>query len=237
MKDDKLKQQFDGYFEGINTPENITADAKKYVAKKQSALPKFVKYASVAASFLLVFIAAMTFIFRDDFKNNSASSPNDAANSPSSPGSPEITYYDDSSLTTQPADVYSVAEIDGSLKFIQNLAVSKNASIGECSAGYSNGRLTLVKTDVSFVSGLNRYDADVYVEYAEGNVVYSDLSDYRLGVKYVYGGVNIFLTCYTADNGEPASKLYFYYCGVKYYFDITSSDELAYEKYLKLIIK
>ena len=31
MKDDKLEQQFKEYFNGVETPKNITGDAKKHV--------------------------------------------------------------------------------------------------------------------------------------------------------------------------------------------------------------
>ncbi len=39
MKDDKLEKEFEEYFKGVNTPDNITGDAKKYVRTEKRAMP------------------------------------------------------------------------------------------------------------------------------------------------------------------------------------------------------
>ena len=37
MKDDKLEKEFEEYFKGVNTPDNITGDAKKYVRTEKKS--------------------------------------------------------------------------------------------------------------------------------------------------------------------------------------------------------
>ena len=59
MKDEKLEKQFEEYFKGASLPSGITDDAKKHVKAKRPALPRFVKFASVAASFIIVFVTSV----------------------------------------------------------------------------------------------------------------------------------------------------------------------------------
>ena len=59
MKDKKLEELFNGYFDGIDTPDtSITENAKKFV-KKPSVLPRFAKIATVAASAALCVTATL----------------------------------------------------------------------------------------------------------------------------------------------------------------------------------
>ena len=77
MKDNNLEKQFDEYFKGVNIADDITADAKKSVERKRKTMPKILKFASIAASIVLVFAVALTVILKTDF--NKASSENNMA--------------------------------------------------------------------------------------------------------------------------------------------------------------
>ncbi len=221
MKDDKLEKEFEEYFKGANTPNGITADAKKYVKPKTAFLPKFVKLASVAASFALVFAVAVAIVLK--------------RNVDSVPTEPQVGYYTDADLDLQKTSAYAVYDLHPSLAFIQNLAVSSNASVDGCTAGYRDGKLTLVKADVNLLANLCRDETTVYVEFTDETAVYAELADYADGSKGSYGGINYYLTSGTAENGEPRYRLHAYYGGVKYYFDVRSTDRNAYEKYLRMI--
>lgn len=247
MKDDKLEKQFDEYFENVKTPDNITADAKRYVKRKNAVTPRFVKFASIAASFVLVLAISLTVILTtrqevpaapDNSANGGASEPGtsdeDSVNSPD--GTWHFVSYADSDLSVEQTEVYGITKLNNSLKFIRNLAYS-GASVTECFAGYMNGGLAIVKADVSLIDGLSRHEAKVFVEFTDADTVYSPLTNYYRGTKGTYSGVTYYLTRETAENGEPLNKLQFTYGGVKYYFSVSSSDENSYMKYLKLIIK
>lgn len=234
MKDDKLEKEFEEYFKGVNTPDNITGDAKKYVRTEKRAMPKFLKFASVAASFLLVFALSLTVILKTDlFKKTDGSTDSDA----SPPSESIFRFYSDSELESRNADAYSVSSLDKSLIFLQNLAVADNAQVSGCKAGYKDGKLFLVEADSELRYGLNRDRTKIYVEFTEENLVYSELKDYYGGSKYYFNGAEYYLTEQTGENGEPEFKLHISYNGVKYYFFISSPDEEAYIKYLYLIVK
>lgn len=232
MKDDKLEKEFEKYFKGVNTPNDITADAKKYVKPKNKFMPKFVKFASIAASFVLVAAVAVTFALKADFKGSNGIVPDGDASAPA-----EFTIYTDGDLETEQASVYSLSSLDGSLKFIENFTLADNASVNNCEAGYKESKLALVKADVSIISGVFRDDAKIYVEFTEEKLIYGGLADYYDGAVSYYRGAEYYLTEGTAENGEPEFKLHVSYNGVKYYFYISSSDERAYLKYLKLVVK
>lgn len=255
MKDDKLEKQFDEYFDNVKTPDNITADAKRYVKRKSAVTPRFVKFASIAASFVLVLAISLTVILTtrqevpaapDNSANGGASVPDGSADAPgasgddsvnSSDGTWHFVSYADSDLKVKQTEVYGITKLNNSLKFIRNLAYS-GAAVTDCSAGYMNtGGLAIVKADVSLIDGLSRHEAKVFVEFTDADTVYSPLTNYYRGTKGTYNGVTYYLTRETAENGEPLNKLQFTYGGVKYYFSVSSSDENSYMKYLKLIIK
>ena len=230
MKDDMLEKEFEEYFKGVNTPNDITADAKKYVKPKNKILPKFVKFASIAASFVLVAAIALTIALRADFKKTENTPPD--ASAPSG-----FSFYTDGDLDTERANPYSLSSLDRALKFIETFAFADHASINNCEAGYKENELALVKADVSIINGLYRDDTKVYVEFTDENLIYGELADYYDGKKGTYRGAQYYLTETTAENGELQFKLHVSYRGVKYYFDVHSSDKKAYEKYLNLIVK
>ena len=266
MKDNRLEEEFDEYFKGVNIPDDITADAKKSVKVKRSIMPKFTKFLSVAASIVLVFAVSLAVILKTDFNRVSDNNPSNGntsdnnegnvsdnnppdggpavgdsdTNNPSSDDSSssavKYRYYSDSDLEESDSDAYSLASLDPSLRLIESFAYAGNASVETCTAGYMDGKLALVKAQISILYGLNRDETTVYVEFTDTNLIYSGLKDYYDGKTGNYYGAQYYLTRATAQNGEPEFKLHILYKGVKYYFDVHSSEVAAYEKYLKLVI-
>ena len=258
MKDSRLEKEFEEYFKGVNISDDITADAKRYVKPRRNIMPKIAKFASIAASIVLVFAVALTIIFKSDFSKTSpdngalggsgsldgtenppsSGAPDLEGNSPSAGGPVVFEFYSDDDLTQKDISAYSLSSLSSSLKFIENFALADNASVESCKASYNmNDKLVLVKARVNISSGLNRDETTVFVEFTEDNLIYSELADYYNGTIYYYNGAEYFLTATVAENGEPEFKLHILYKGVKYYFNVHSSDKKAYEKYLKLIIK
>lgn len=228
MKDKRLEEQFKGYFEGVEIPElpnNIVADAKKSVKRRESRLPRFAKIASIAASFVLVFAVAAVLIARADF----------SAVQPES-GAPAASTYAVSELTYDAENAYNLSKVDKSLKFIENLAYRPYADITEVQT-YSfkdSEEIAHVKAEVTIISGA-RYDAEIYVEFTEKT--FDSLTDYAKGNAGTYRGLNYRLTREVADNGEPVNKLLVEKDGVKYYFFVQSSDENSYLKCLELLLQ
>lgn len=227
MKDEKLEKQFEEYFKGASLPSGITDDAKKHVKAKKPALPRFVKFASVAASFIIVFVTAVALTLK-------FTSPPDV---PDSPSSAQITTYGDEALNFRRENAKYITELSQSLKPIEHFARKDNAIINECYSAYSDEKLTFVAADVSSVEGLTRYEAKIYVEFTDLNTVYSPLEEYFSGTEGVYRDAEYRLIRAVSENGEPVNKLYVNFGNVKYYVNVTSSDEDAYKKYLELIVK
>ena len=128
MKDKRLEEQFKGYFEGVTTPElpnDIVADAKKSVKRRDTRLPRFAKIASIAASFVLVFAVAAVLIARADFSVNA---PDGSADG-SLGGSAALPTYGVSELRYDEENAYALSSVDGNLKFIEKLAYLNNADV------------------------------------------------------------------------------------------------------------
>ena len=240
MKDKRLEEQFKGYFEGVEIPElpnNIVADAKKSVKKRDTRLPRFAKIASIAASFVLVFAVAAVLIARADFSVVSPEGGNQggSSNAPSTAS----TYNDTALLDPIDKDVYSLSANDDnykSLKFLKTLAYKPNAEV-ETLQTYNfkdGGDIAHAYAEVTIISGA-RYDAQIFVEYSEQT--FEPLKDYSDGTADTYRGVSYRLTRETAENGEPLNKLYIERGGVKYYFNIQSSDENSYKKCIDLLLQ
>lgn len=227
MKDEKLEKQFEEYFKGASLPSGITDDAKKHVKAKKPALPRFVKFASLAASFIIVFVTAVVLTLK-------FTSPPDV---PDSPSSAQITTYGDEALNFRRENAKYITELSQSLKPIEHFARKDNAIINDCYSAYSDEKLTFVAADVSSVEGLTRYEAKIYVEFTDLNTVYSPLEEYFTGAEGVYRGAEYRLIRAVSENGEPVNKLYVSYGNAKYYVNVTSSDKDAYKKYLELIVK
>lgn len=224
MKDKNLQEKFDGYFKGITPPDDITADAKKYVSAKKPFLPGFLKFAAAAAGVALICVViALGF--------NNANLPSAGGDSSSSAN----VYYDDS-LSGSDCSVYPLSKVNSSLKFLEDLNDKNYASVRNCVSYTADGELTLFTSNVSFLQDLRRYDSEIFVEF-DKEKTYSPLLNYTRGEKRAYNGCDFFITCGAAQNGEPEYKLFLNYRGIKYYFNITSSDEKAYLKFLQLIIK
>ena len=240
MKDKKLEQEFEEYFEGANIPDDITGDAKKFVKPKQSVMPKFLKFASIAASFVLVFAVALTIILKADFnKVDKDPSAGNSGTAPSSPDDNGFRYYTDAELTHENANAYSLSSVDKSLKFIENFAIASNASVNSCKTSFNAEKeLVLASAEITVLNGLSRDETKVFVEFTDEKVIYDELADYYNGSVGTYRGAEYYLTeGGVSENGEPQFKLNISYRGVKYYFNVTSSDEKAYERYLNLIVK
>lgn len=243
MKDKKLEEQFNEYFEGAEIPEGLAKDAKKYV-KKPVRLPNFLKYFSVAASFLLCIVVAIMLIMRGPEKvtpPDSADIPSISDNNPSepsegqpqSPAQPEIVnYYSASDLTVNGVSAYSLSQNKPELKFLSRLALTKNADVTAYTAEFDGGQTAFIRAEITLVDG-GRDETEMFIEYAED--VYEPLKDYHTGKRLYYGNKEFYITSETAENGEPVSKVYTQKDGVKYYFSVTSSNIESYKKYLKLI--
>lgn len=235
MKDKRLEEQFRGYFEGVEIPElpnNIVADAKKSVKRRDTRLPRFAKIASIAASFVLVFAVAAVLIARADF---SVVLP-DGAHGGSTGSSPSAsTYGDNALLEPKQIDAYTLSSVDNNLKFIENLAYRTNADVETVETSqFKDGKTAFTYAKVTLISGA-RYDAEIYVEYAEQT--YEPLKSYTEGASGNYRGLKYKLTKETAENGEPVNKLLVEKDGVKYYFYVQSSDENSYTKCLELLLQ
>ncbi len=170
MKDERLEKQFEGYFENVKVPSDIAEDAKRYVKKKSTFMPAFIKFASIAASIVLVLAASLVIVF--NMRN--------APPAVDSPSQAQVSAYGDDTLTFEKTDVFEVSELDTSLKFIRTLAYN-GADVRGCSAGYKDGGLAIVKADVSMMSGFSRYDAEIFVEFTVVHEVYSPFKQYGHG--------------------------------------------------------
>lgn len=239
MKDKKLEEQFNEYFDGAEIPENLAADAKKYV-KKPVRTPNFIKYFSVAASFLLCCVVAIMLILY----NSEAVSPDNAegpyygdTDAPASPSETDQAtgqhYYSADELTVSTVSAYSVSKLKPELRFIERLALSNKAEVAAYTAEFYGGQTAFIKAEITYVDGV-RDETEIFIEYASG--VYEPLKDYNYGERFYYNGLTFYLTSEIAENGEPVSKVYTVKDGVKYYFNVTSSDKDSYKKYLQLIL-
>lgn len=231
MKDKELEEKFKGYFEGAEIPElpnDIAADAKKSVKRRETRLPRFAKIASVAASFVLVFAVAAVLIARTDF---SAVLPGDTNES----GAPAVSTYDASSLRFDEENAYALSKIDGSLTFIENLAYKSNADVRNAyTSHFADNETAFAYAEVTIISDV-RYDAKIFVEFTAQT--FGPLVSYADGTAGIYRGISYYLTREVAENGEPVNKLLAEKNGVKYYFNVQSSDENSYIKCLDLLLK
>ena len=262
MKDKRLENEFEEYFQSVNISNDIIADAKASVKPKRNIMPKVVKFASIAASIVLVFAVTLTIMFSSNFRKSSPDSDMSSNNAPSAPGHSDesqdgetsapdhssgsaggapfypFELYTDSDIVQSDISAYSISSLDKSLKFIENFALADNAGVEYCTAGYDKSdKLVLVKAKVNIANGLNRDETTVFVEFTGQKSVYDKLAEYYDGKISYYRGAQYYLTRTTSENGEPEFKLHILYNGVKYYFNVHSSDESAYEKYLNLIVK
>ena len=284
MKDDRLEKEFEEYFKGVNIPDDITGDAKKSVKPRRKISPKFVKFASIAASIVLVFAVSLTVILKTDFNkvsdkvtssdnssapdasgnngsagapdvgnsgneggvpdfsgggqsgdNPSAGGPSGGAAGDSSAGGARFEYYTDGDLTITDEDPSSISSLNSSLKIIEDLIIDYNADVEYCKAGYSDDKLALVKAKINMDDGLAREDATVFVEFTDEDLIYEGLDDYYKGSARNYYGTPYYFTQTISQSGEYEFKLQISYKGVKYYFDVLTSDIKGYEKYLNLV--
>lgn len=242
MKDDRLEKKFDEYFDGVNIQRDIIADAKAVIKPKRKILPTIMKFASVAASIVLVFAVAIAVMFHnfntaipDNGMSNAGNAPSNPPDDSSEGDAPGFQLYTDSELVKSYQSAYSISSLNSSLMFIENIAYSYNSTVETCNAGYRDGKLALVTAEVSILSGFNRDETTVYVEFTDGQLIYSEVADYYNGKEYNYYGAKYHLTATKAKNGEPEYKLHILYNGVKYYFSVRSSDIKAHEKYLNLV--
>lgn len=228
MKDERLEQQFKEYFDGVDVPElpnNIVADAKKSVKRRESRLPRFAKIASIAASFVLVFAVAAVVIARTDF----------SAFAPDAPGASQIKTYGVADVEHTERSAYELSSFDKSLKFVENLAYLPQADVKTAvTYNFAGGEKAFAYAEVTLISGA-RYDAEIYVEFAQDT--FEPLKDYAGGTSGTYLGISYRLTKEIADNGEPVNKLLVERGGVKYYFNVQSSDENSYLKCIELLLQ
>ena len=227
MKDRKLEEQFSGYFEGMNVPENLAEDAKKYV-KAPSALPRFYKFVSVAASIIIVFAVALVLVFRPFAADGGEDPDFDGTNSPDAVAP---SYYSDGDVTLSAVSGYSLAAIDPALAFMEKFAYASNADVTAQRAEFSGGETAFVKAEVVQIAGA-RYDAEILVDFS--GKVYEPTASYMRGEQYYFKGVSYALTEGEID-GEPNYKIYAEKGRIKYYISVTSSDTQSYLRYLEII--
>lgn len=223
MKDKKLEEQFNGYFEGINPPENLAEDAKKYV-KAPSRLPRFAKFASIAASVVLVVTAAILIILNPF----AATLPDGEIQEPDT-SDPALYYEKDISLSR--VNGYSLGTIDPALKFLESFAYASNADLRAERAVFDGGETAFIRAEILQVAGA-RYETEIFVDFS--GKIYEPLSAYTEGEQFYYGGVPYRLTR-SEVNGEPNGKVYFQKDGLNYFISVTSSDTSAHLKYLDII--
>lgn len=236
MKDKRLEEQFKGYFEGVEIPElpnNIVADAKKSVKRRDGTLARFAKIASIAASFVLVFAVAAVLIARTDF---SVVQPDGGNHGGASGAPPTASTYAVSELRFDEENAYTLSKVDKKLQFIENLAYKPNAEVkGAYTSHFANEERAFAYAEVTLISGV-RYDAQIFVEYTEQT--FEPLKDYADGTTGTYRGVSYRLNNEDiAENGEPVNKLYIERGGVKYYFTVQSSDKNSYMKCIDLLLQ
>ena len=234
MKDKRLEEQFKEYFEGVTPPElpnNIVADAKKSVKRRDSRLPRFAKIASIAASFVLVFAVAAVLIARADF---SAIIP-DHSEDNSSGGSAEIKTYSVSELRYDEENVYDLSATNKNLKFIETLAYMNNAEVSKVyTSHFADEDTAHVYAEATYVASA-RYDMQIFVEFSDKT--FEPLNEHSEGTAGNYRGISYYLTQEVAENGEPVNKLLAVKGGVKYYFTVQSSDENSYIKCLEMLLR
>ncbi|MDE7082384.1 MAG: hypothetical protein K2O89_01610 [Clostridia bacterium] len=230
MKDKRLEEKFEGYFEGVEIPalpNNIVADAKKSVQRRESKWPRFAKIASIAASFVLVFAVAAVLIARADFSAFDQSGAAGDGQTAKIYGVSEVEYID--------ADAYTLSSVDGSLKFIETLAYAGNADVRTAvTSHFADGETAFAYAQVTLIAGV-RYDAEIIVEFTENT--FEPLTAYADGAAGNYRGLSYRLTKEIAKNGEPVNKLLVEKGGIKFYFNVQSSDENSYIKCLELLLQ
>lgn len=234
MKDKRLEEQFKEYFEGVTPPElpnNIVADAKKSVKRRDIRLPRFAKIASIAASFVLVFAVAAVLIARADF---SAIVP-DHSEDNSSGDAAEIKTYAVSELRYDEENVYDLSATNKNLKFIETLAYMNNAEVSKVyTSHFADEDTAHVYAEATYVASA-RYDMQIFVEFSDKT--FEPLKEYSEGTAGKYRGISYYLTQEVAENGEPVNKLLAVKGGVKYYFTVQSSDENSYIKCLEMLLR
>lgn len=239
MKDDKLEKEFGEYFKGVNTPDGITADAKKRVKKENTFLPKFAKFASIAASFVLVAAVALTVVLKTDVKEGQSTLPSTPDQSSSDGvliGDKYLYLYSEDGLAQKKENPYSVTSLNPALKFMERIALADNADVKNCTSLYNGETLYMVKADLDVLSGFSRDETEMIAEFTEENYVLREVAEYYAGEKGTYYGAEYYLTETVGGNGEPEFKLIVINDGIKYYFDVKSSDKTAYGKYLNLVL-
>ncbi|MDE7453696.1 MAG: hypothetical protein K2N22_04735 [Clostridia bacterium] len=224
MKDKELEKVFNGYFEGVNTPDNLTKDAKKHVKKRSAFLPALAKYGSVAAGAVLIVAVSVVLVSRANLFGPKESG-----------GAPAPLTYTDADISASEANAYALTEKYSSLKFLEELAYSRNAAVNSVEiAAFDDGKPAHARAEISVISNA-RYDAEVYVEFTD--YVYEPLLEYAQGTSGYYRGINYTLTRTTDEaTGELATTLFAQKNGVKYYFNVLSSDRDSYIKCLQMIL-
>lgn len=238
MDDKRLQNEFDGYFEGVNLPRNITADAKAQVKSRKRDIRKwFLRLAPVAAAFIFIVAASVAFVNRlspfngengSDKFNGSDSADNDKDNGANT----GYSYYTIDELTAKHLDPYSAINING-LGFAENLANAPNSNVN-LTAFYKSENLVLAQAEISILHNGYRHDAVLYVEYTDEYYCFEDLKDYITGEELPYRGYDlIFNTSF--DEGENVYTVYTYAGGVKYYLYLMTAEPNGYELYFDFL--
>lgn len=220
MKDKNLENQFGDYFNSLDKPKNITADAKREVKMGGRRSAKILKIASVAACLLLVCtVTVLSLKFALP-----AAPPADV---------PAQSRYSLSSLTAESADAYAIdAQAKPSLAPVYKLAYAENAQVVNFTEYKLNGDTLVAQADIIMLDNGSRQDVTMYIANPDG--VCEELKYIDGGAVRYYGDLPY---CYISDydDGEPVARFSITHNGAKYYVSVKCSDESAYLKYLSLI--
>lgn len=237
MDDKKLQNEFDEYFEGVNLPRNMTADAKAQVKPRKRDIRKwFLRLAPVAAAFIFIVAASVAFMNKLSPFNeaNGSDQPSAPSNTDKNDASTRYSYYTIDELTGKRIDPYSASNVKG-LEFAKDLADAQNSNIN-LTAFYESGNLILAQAVISLLRNGYRHDAVLYVEYTDEYCCFEELKDYIKGESLPYRGYE--LICNQAyDEGESVYTVYTYADGVKYYLYVMTSEPYGYRLYFDILKK
>lgn len=236
-----MQTEFDEYFEGVELPQNLTADAKAQVKprKNRAGLKWFLRLAPVAVAIALVIAAAAMFFPSFSAGGNmSGAAPggNQSAgesNPGEGPGEGDNPFYSLAELKASRENPYS-SSLAG-MGFAKTLALASNAAV-ELTAYYGDGKIRVARADISLVNGQYRHDAVIYAEYADGNMQLGDFIDYTYGAERYFRGQRYNVTA-DYDGGEEIYKIYIAAGGIKYYLSVETSESDGYLLYLQLLEK
>lgn len=250
-RDEQIERAFDEYFDGVTPPGANVLDEAKNLMERNKRRQKIIKRTmAITAGVACVCLCTVGIIYApfiggnkaDGNNSPSAANPGQAGNlgpSAADPGQSDSidnsssgNRYPDAGLSTVSLNLYDT-DLQG-IKFLKTLDIADNFEVTDFTGHYNGKSLSYVSANVQGFADGYRHDVTVYAEYSTGTC---DLFD-----EYFDGDTEYYdnLRCYVSSaliNGEYVKKVFTEKRGVKYYFEVTSSDPAAYAGYLYLINK